>query len=454
VLHAQQILFRFCGLVGVFLAGGALGFSTRMSLLLASLYGLGGTIIGPSVLIHEYEPVPRGFAGGLSMLAVGLIARGQWRWGGAALALAVLYHPPTTYPLVLALLAYSAWKRDLRWFTPVAGAVALGLVLSRLQSGVAEPQQFLGTIDAELEKLQRMRGSYNWIGMWNPNALRQYAFASVACAAALWRLRPPLPLGWIWAGLPLVGLLAMPASYLLLDTLKWQFLPQFQPLRAVLFITLVSGLASAACGIKAGRDGRLAESIAWFCVAFAVPAQTYALQILLPDLGDGAMRARAMVVLGLAAVAAASARWNCWPAWAAALLLPFYLYPGPGRVRNYRDQDDPEIRELARWARERTPIDAVFMFPDAESQLYPGFFRAYALRSLYVDYKGGGQVNLLREFAIEWWTRWSAATAKEADMSRYRQLGIDYVVLRRAPAAPGQPVWQGKGYVAFSTGRE
>ncbi len=452
VLHAQQLVFRFCGLMGVFLVGQALGFPWRMALLLASVYGLGATIIGPSVLIHEYEPVPRGFAGGLSMLAVGLMARERWMWGGVALGVAILYHPPTTYPLMIVLSAYAAWKREVRWVAPVAVGVVASLLLSRLQAGATEPQQFWGVIDAELEKLQRMRGSYNWISMWNASAIRHHQFAALVCLAALWRLRPPMPIRWIWAGLPVVGVVAMPASYLLLDAAKWQFLPQFQPLRAVLFITLVAALASAACGIRAGRGGRFWEALAWFCIAFAIPAQADALQLLLPDWRDEAIRARALVVVALAALAAVAARWNSSPAWVAALLLPFYLYPGPGQVRNYRNQDEPEIRQLAQWARNSTARDAVFLFPDAEARLHPGFFRAYSLRNLYVDFKGGGQVNLLREFAFEWWERWQKSIEKGKDLGYYGGLGIDYVVFRKASKPQfGHAVWQGKDYVAFAT---
>lgn len=459
VLHAQQILFRICGLFGIFLVGQALGFPWIPSLLLASIYGLGGTIGGPSVLIHEYEPVPRGYAGPLAMLAIGLFSNQQWRWGGVALAVAILYHPPTTYPVMIVLSVYALWKREFRWIVPAVAGVVLALTLSKLQAGETEPQNFFGTIDATLEKLQRLRGSYNWISMWGAQYIRHHQFAALVGLLAILRLKPPQPLRTFWIGLPLVGLAAMPASFLLLDTWKWQFLPQFQPLRAVLFITLIAMLAAAACAIQAGRQGRWWESFGWFVFAFAVPAQADVMQLLFTDWRDAELRARMISVLILAALAASGVRWlesHRVPATAAAALAmlgPFYLFTtGDGRVRNYRNQDQPEVRELASWARANTPKDAVFLFPDADQALYPGFFRAYSLRNVYADWKGGGQANLLREFAIEWWDRWQKATAKDRDLAYYASLGVNYVVFQKAHAPKDvPPVWQGAAYAAFAT---
>ena len=48
----------------------------------------------------------------------------------------------------------------------------------------------------------------------------------------------------------------------------------------------------------------------------------------------------------------------------------------------------------------------MFLFPDAGHSLYPGLFRSEALRAVYVDWKSGGQVNYLKDFAGEWYTRW------------------------------------------------
>ncbi|MCL4851787.1 MAG: hypothetical protein KJZ78_10445, partial [Bryobacteraceae bacterium] len=69
-----------------------------MSLLVTAIAGLGATIAGPTVLTFEYEPVPRGFAVPLLLLAVGLAAHQRHFWAGVAGSVAFLYHAPTTVP--------------------------------------------------------------------------------------------------------------------------------------------------------------------------------------------------------------------------------------------------------------------------------------------------------------------------------------------------------------------
>jgi hypothetical protein len=48
----------------------------------------------------------------------------------------------------------------------------------------------------------------------------------------------------------------------------------------------------------------------------------------------------------------------------------------------------------------------VFLFADRGKSLDSGIFRSEALRAIYVDWKGGGQVNYLPEPGLEWWSRW------------------------------------------------
>ncbi len=61
VLTLQQLVYRFAGLIGVFLLGRACALTAPLAILLAAFCGLGATIFGPSVLITEYEPVPQGY---------------------------------------------------------------------------------------------------------------------------------------------------------------------------------------------------------------------------------------------------------------------------------------------------------------------------------------------------------------------------------------------------------
>lgn len=457
VLHAQQIVFRFCGLLGMFLIGRALQFPVSAALLLASIYGLGATIGGPSVLIFEYEPVPRGFAGPLCVFAIGLAAASRWTAAGLVLGIAILYHPPTTVPVLAVMIPVAAWKGKWRMLGPVMAAAALTWVLSRLQAGEVERQRFLYTIEPELEKLQRMRGSYNWISLWGAQWIRNYQFLAAIFVLGWLRLRKQWPdeVRPILPGLVLYGMLIMPATWLLLDQWKWGFLTQFQPARAVLFITLATLVTAAACGIDAARTGRRIESIVWFAVAFAIPAQADTSQLIFGDLREAAMAARFGSVLVLAMIASFAARDELIskPLLAAALVLPFWIYTGPAGVRNYRNQDQPEVREMAEWARDNTPKDAVFLCPDAGQELYPGFFRVYSQRSLYVDWKGGGQVNLLRGLGLDWWERWQKAGEgkfKPDSVEALRSAGVDYLILKKAARLEGvQPVRESSNYAVY-----
>jgi hypothetical protein len=82
-------------------------------------------------------------------------------------------------------------------------------------------------------------------------------------------------------------------------------------------------------------------------------------------------------------------------------------------------------------------------------------FRATSLRSVYVDWKAGGQVNFLPGFAHEWWSRWQnsgldAFTSPEP--GRYRALGIDYIVL--APAhrvRTRMPAFENARFIVYRT---
>ena len=97
----------------------------------------------------------------------------------------------------------------------------------------------------------------------------------------------------------------------------------------------------------------------------------------------------------------------------------------------------------------------MFLFPDAKEDLYPGVFRAKALRAVYVDWKAGGQVNFFRDLGEEWWSRWQrtmAAPFNPGSMTSYRELGIDYVVLQSKHRLAGvTPLFENGRYVAYKT---
>jgi hypothetical protein len=466
VLLAQQAVFRVLGLFGVYLIAGAAGLRRDLRHLVVACFALGATIGGPAVLTMEYEPVPRCFAVLLLLLAVGLAAYERYSLAGAAGALALLYHPPTSAPFwavaVIWALATGLGKRRAPLFVALlAGAAALATFIA-FQQGPRDGQELTTRIDPWLADLQQMRASYNWLSLWPTHWLWQYPFLAVVTAAAWWRLRSALRpnLRWFSLGMVVYGVLSLAASYLTLEHLRWSLIPQFQPARAVLFIVAFAVILCAAAGLRAAQAGRWWEAVAWFFVVYAVPANARVLQLLSTDLAQPLVARRLGIVLLLAALAtlagwlASRERSYSYASWAAALLLPFFLIPGWGEVRNYPALHTPEIAELSEWARNNTRTDAVVLFADSGKDLAPGIFRAQALRTVYVDWKGGGQVNLLRSFAADWWYRWRSAHPEHFEpthLPRYRAMGIDYLILQPKNRPPGmQPLFANRKYEVFA----
>jgi hypothetical protein len=456
-LQLQQLIFRALGLWGMYLVGRAAGLNFREALVLMSVFGLGATINGPAVLTFEYEPVPRGYAIPLLVLGIGLMAGGRLRAAGVACGVAWLYHPPSTAPVLAVLAAYSVARRQWAAWAPVGVAMAAGWVVSQFQAGVRESQQFWGTIDATLEAVQRMRGAYNWVSQWEARHIRHYELLLVVAVAAYARVKERLPeaLRWMMVGLPVVGVASVGASYALLEGMKWIFIPQFQPARAILWLTVSVIILATTAGLYAARERRWWEAVLWLTVVFAIPQGDDMVQRLLPDVRQPIEAIRLLVAMGLAGVAAYSVARQSRVAWLAVLGLPFYLMPEVARIQNYRPLHHPEIYEVAAWARAHTGKDELFVFPDAGRQLYPGLFRVAALRPLYVDWKGGGQVNLLREFGYEWRERWQQAGGEvyePAKLDGLRKYGIRWVVLKQEHRVAGRvAAYENARYVVYET---
>ena len=122
---------------------------------------------------------------------------------------------------------------------------------------------------------------------------------------------------------------------------------------------------------------------------------------------------------------------------------------------NYPRLHTAELAQLAGWARSGTSRDGVFLFADGGRALEPGIFRSEALRAVYVDWKGGGQVNYLRDFAEQWWFRWEQTIArgfKPEDLPRYEALGIQYIVIQPKNRLPRPPVFESATYLVYRTG--
>ena len=428
VLEIQQVLARALGIWGLYLM--ALAAGSRRPFLVAMICALGATIIGPQVLTFEYEPSPRAIAIPLVMCALGLAARERYVAAAVAGAAAFLYHPPSALEFWVVFGLCLAWRRRARPILPIAAAVAVMAVAAHGHA----PQPFFGRIPPFQEQLQRMRAAYNWISLWPRPVIWRHLALFAVVLAAYGRLRREIPatLRAFALGLPILGILSMPLSWLLLERLRWTLIPQLQPMRALLFVALMAQFLTALAGARAALDRRFAESAAWFFAAYlaslpALDARPVAVALLLALLAIFA--ARSAPVLGLAA---------------------FVAIPLLGGVVNYPRLHTPALARLAAWARSSTPRDAVFLFPDAGHALDPGIFRAEALRAVYVDWKGGGQVNYSANFAAEWQRRWQLTMTPPADPARDAALGIDYIVLREAHRLPGAAAFENSSYAVYA----
>ena len=454
VLEGLQLVTRALGIWGLCLMAAALGLSAPASLLVAGILSLGATIGGPAVLSFEIEPDPRGFAVPLLFLAIGMLARGRDLAAGIAASVAFLIHPPTVYPFWGVYFVLALWRRRLTGLAPLGCACVILAIAARFQEGANEAQVFFSRLTPLIESLQRMRAPYSWVSEWWRDWLPHYfvLYAASLLAYARLRKRAPVNLRFFLVGLPLIGMLSVPVSYVLLERMRWALLPQMQPMRALLFVTLIAVFSAAAAGIGAAQSRRYLEAFAWFALAWLVPVNTNVAW--LPSWN----RALTVALLAAAACLAAWAearkfRWSA-PALAGVAAAAFFLIPTLGAVSMYPRLHTPQLAQLSAWARSATPRDAVFLFADAGKHLQPGIFRAEAERAIYVDWKGGGQVNYLTELGQQWWSRWHQVMAKPfdpRDVAHYRSLGIDYVVLAPRDRLPGRaPVFENSLFLVYA----
>lgn len=458
ILPAEQFLFRALGILGVYLIGRASRLSERMALFLCGIFSLGATNLGCSVASLEFEPVPRGFAFLLILLALGLVANGRYVAAGIAGAVAFLFHVPATWPFWLLYLGLVLWlgprslvRRQLAGFVPLVCAGILLFVVSRPVVKQSPPEPFFRRLDPMQESLQRMLAPYNWISLWPVRWIEHHVVLAALVVLAIWSLRKGLDnhLRYFLLGLTSLGVLTMPASYLLLERLHWSFIAEFQPMRVLLYVAVVGGIATAAAGINAAQEYRYGRAFLWFAVAYAIPTEPYVWHILLPrlsSLGIPDLHRRVMSVAGFAALACLVVRWQSHQkTWArlalmVAAILPFFVLRWYCGVNQFRPRDTPAVEQLSAWARTETPKDSMFLFPDAGESSDPTIFRALALRSVYADWRSQGQINYFRDFALEWWARWQSTMAHPFDPAhplRFVPPEVDHIVVQPGHRIPG-----------------
>ena len=446
IVLAQQFAYRALGILGLFLIATSLRIPGVFAMLLAALVSVGATVNGPAVLTVEYEPVPRGFAMPFILLSMGAAAHGRWVAGGVAAAIGFLFHPPTALAYCGLFVAAALWTRQWRGMLPLILAAIFMLMLVIVPELPAEGQAVLSRIEPELERIQRWRANYNWVSIWLKLWLGQYLLLSAFSAVALWRVwslcSPPLRIFFI--GLPAAGMLSLPVSHWVLEDAKWMLAVQFQPGRYLVFVTLSAMILCAAAGLAAALNRRWAEAFTFLLVAVAIPIKS---RLFNAD----------MLRLGAAAGVAASAVLAVWMAqqWTRFIVvLPvvamYSVVPNLAIDGNRPEVHSADLDQLAAWARQSTPRDAVFFFPGAGRSLEPGIFRERALRAVYVDWKSGGQVNFLKSFAYIWRDRWTQAN-RIRSIEEYRNFGIDYIVLAAdIPVLPRPPAYQNPRFTVYA----
>jgi hypothetical protein len=420
VLEAEQVVFRGLGFLGIYLIALSFGLDSTLALSVMALWALGASIKAPAVLTIEYEPTPRSFAVPLLMLAVGLALRRRFRWSGVAAAGAVLLHAPTTWPFlavaaVVVVVQRSSGCRHRGWSLLVFPLIALvALAAFGFRNPAGEHQSFLGQLGPAQEALQRMRASYSYVSTWWSDWAWQYEFFAAVAIAGLWRVSAARE-QWMWlGGLVVAGLLSVPLSWILLEHFHRAVTPQVQPARALLFVTGVAVLVSAVAAWKAVLAKRRIEATLWFLFCLLVPA--HAVFFEWPGWRIAGVLFAASIAHALLA-----------PQWRVATVLlaaPLLAY-GAG-VSLYGHLGTTDLSNLSQWA--RVHGHGVYLFPEAGRDRAPGWFRATALQPVYVDWKGGGQVNYLQSFSEDWADRWNQVNARGAAPENYLGLPVDYLV--------------------------
>lgn len=450
VMMAHLVVFRGVMLTAAYLLAFALAQSRITALWIAAALQMVYFIPGPTVCVFEVEPVPRAFSLSLGLLAVALFALGR-RWGGAwALAGAMLFQAVMVYPVLLCLAGWKMFAHDeepvhqrLRYWIPVVGSAALVVLLSIAAQGGSGG--LFEMVPEWLRAVQRMRASYNWVSLW-PGYLLAFHVAFCLLVLALPRFSglelSPL-LRWLLIGVPVVALVSIPAAWLTMEKLHLMAAAQTQPARALATLYAVGLIALLAAAAKAAERGKWLACGAWllggYSIVFLDRSILLARQMALGGVASWWWWLWVPALAGMAAVALGLRGRS--PALAAGLLFVLMAAPfGIYRLHfdaNIAAQDarTPEVLALSDWAEHNTAAGAVFLFPGFERSTQPGVFRAAARRTVYVDWKAGGQVNFDIEFAQLWWERWNAVGKgpfRASGVAEFARRGIDYIVV-----APG-----------------
>jgi hypothetical protein len=408
-LSVQQILFRAAAIIGVYLLVCAAGLNSIWALGIAALVNLGAWLPGLNLQLVDPEPVPATFAFGLSLLAMGCLARHRPLLCGLVGGLALLYDP--TVAAVLWITVLFAFFTDKRLRNVIRPALTVLLIfilllanLVQLQPGMIDSDPLFSRISQEVAAILKARTPYVWVSLWGAHEIWLYLAILICGLWAVARIWPLLnrQTRWLYMVPSLLGIVSLPVSSFLLSQFGWWFFPQIQPGRSLQFTVEFSLIACGIAGLQAVRVRNRTESLAWF--------------------------------LFLAAVIGPSN----------------FLAPRVGMIPGREAATD-----LARWADASTWGASMFLFPDAGRDLYPGVFRAESRRALWVDWQSGAQSCYSSSLATTWNERWQRASEGEFSIGRLQSalpLPIDYFVLKAANRLAGvTPAYANSGLVVYDS---
>jgi hypothetical protein len=190
-------------------------------------------------------------------------------------------------------------------------------------------------------------------------------------------------------------------------------------------------------GLRAAAKNQWWEAPFWLFLPCLLP--------LSPDWKVGPYAAPAYLALAVTFLAWVASRFKTLAPVAAiavgfVLMIPSFLSK---RMWNHLERP---VAQLSAWAARETPRDAVFLFRDygRRNPNVPGMFRARALRAVWVDWKGGGQVNYYEGWSREWWRRWKIAEEPPQgdETELWRREKVDYLIFAHPLPEAGPVVFE------------
>lgn len=461
-LQGQQVFCRAAALTGVLLLGLSVGLDDSLALLIAVLISFGTTLYGPCVSMIDREPVPRTFAFALILLAAGLLAYGRPLLAGLSGGTALVYDPVIAVPFwVIAVVACVFDSRLRKLLRPALTILAIFILLlanmAQLQPGVVESKAILSKIALPIARVQQYRTPAAWVSLWAPADLWSY-LAIVVCG--IWATARSWPiltrmLRWLLIGLPALGLLSLPASYVALERLRWQLVSQIEPAQAVIFSVAFSAIACGVAGGYSAMARKRGEAVVWLLIVLGIAVHSRVFDFL--ELNKAASLLELAICVSLAI--AITHAFTAWPQsrWRyASLLVPViaaFAFTQLPESHHSREEDLRPILDVANWAETSTWGSSMFLFPDAGHESYPGVFRAASRRAVWVDWGSGKLVNTSDVAAVEWQDRWEQTMQQKFSPERLQNmlsLPIDYYVLKRADRLESvRPVFRNREFFVY-----